>query len=250
MYSPLLRPDRRVERRVVAIPGVPGPGPEEADRAEQHEEPPPGQDPEQGRHQHRRQAAAEVGPREEDPLRRAPLDDREPSRECPGHVGERPRLAGPEQEADRQERPEVEGRRGGDREARPPGDDPRQDPAGPDPVPPGPGGHLEEGVGQRERAEDQAHLPVREVQLTLDRGGHARVSDADPIQVSDRRQGDGHRQDPVADPGPAPGRFGHGAVSAHELSRPRRRDQTQDGRPSRSGCSLLESNRGGGRASI
>ena len=61
--------------------------------------------------------------------------------------------------------------------------------------PPG-GGHAEGGIGDREGAEDIAHLNARQSQFGADLGREDR--DTDPVEIGDRGQRHGERNDPIA----------------------------------------------------
>ena len=119
-------------------------------------------------------------------------------REAADRVGERPGLAGAEQEADGQERPVALGRAGERGEGGPPQHDARQHPARAHHVAEPSRWHFEERVGEGEGAEHQAHLHQREPEVVhhVRRGNR----DADAIEEGDDGEQERHPQHAIAHP--------------------------------------------------
>ena len=183
--------------RVVPVPGAPGQGPGDAERSEDHEAGPPSPPLDEDDGEGRGERAAEAGAEEEHAVRPPPLAGREPSREGAEQVRERARLSGAEEEADDEQRAQAPGRPGQHREARPPEHDAGQYPARAHDVAAPARRHLEERVGEREGAEDGAHLQHGQPEVGHDGGRRGR--DADPVQVRHDREGESEGEDPVAD---------------------------------------------------
>ena len=119
-------------------------------------------------HDERRKAAGQMGPGEEDPLHLSSLAAAVSIARKSGGRGPSPRLAGPEQETNHDQRELIEGGGRGHREGRPPDHDPREHLPRPPPVGPPGRRDFEARVGQGKGAEDHAHLPLREGQAGED----------------------------------------------------------------------------------
>ena len=127
-------------------------------------------------------------------------------------LGNAPASPAPNRKRIASERSKPARRAGQHREAGPPQHDARQHAPRTAHVAEPARGHLEQRVRQRERAEDDAHLQDREVQILHD--GRRRRRDADAIEIGDDGQQEGKREHAAAN-------AGHGLVapSWHESRR-------------------------------
>ena len=179
----LARRDRGVFGRTVAIPGEPRGRPHEADGADDDEAEAPAPPVDQQQRDRHRQHAADARSEEHDAVGLAALTQRKPHGQAPRHTGERPGLAGAEQEPCRDERL-VAGRRAGQhREGRPPQHDACEHPARAGDVHEPSRRDLEEGIRERKGAQHLAHLKRGQAEIVGDERCGRR--NADTIQVGD-----------------------------------------------------------------
>ncbi len=183
-------------RRIVPEPGVPYRDPHESDCAEADEDLAPRQEPQQPEHQRGRQAADQVGTREEDALDPAALAARNPAGEGAGDRRPGAGFTGAEQETHDEQDRIAECRPCRGREARPPQHDARQHGVRTLPVGPPCRRNLEQRIRQLKDGEDPAHLDRRQAQIAHDPGGQRR--DAGSVQIRDHPKARGQGDDTIA----------------------------------------------------
>ena len=142
--------------RIIAEPDVKGECPADADQGEDGKRPSPADPVDQPLRGRVRGRAAEQHRRRDDPLGTPARRIGKPLPQDPRRVRQGPRLAGPEQESNDDQRRESPGRARQRREERPPEHDPRQDAPRAVSVAPPTGRNLEECVSQCKRIEDDA----------------------------------------------------------------------------------------------
>src|SRR5207248_9461100 len=114
-------------------------------------------------------------------VRLSSLHWREPARETARRIREGSGLACAEQESDQNKRAVIPCSAGKHGEARPPQDNPGQDPPRTHDVTHPPRGNLKQGIGEGKRAEDNAHLKDREAEVPHHEGRRCR--NTYPVQV-------------------------------------------------------------------
>ena len=185
---------RRMIVGPIAIPDVPRNRPDDADAAEGNEAraPAPARDqPQRGR---RRQHPADPRAEKHDTVRAAAFADREPPRKGSRDVWKRARFAGAEQKSNGDERIQAARSAGQHREGRPPQDNPRENSTRTPDITEPARGHLEKRVGERERAEHDAHF--EHAQMEIVHNERRRSGNADAIEVGHYGEQKRKREDP------------------------------------------------------
>ena len=195
-FGQFLRRDAGVLGRGIAVPAAPYHGPQDANGAEDEKRCAPAERGLERHHEQRRGCPAEAARAQHPSLRPRALARGEPARDAARGVGVGARLAGPEQEAYRQQGDKTGNSAGQAREGGPPEHDAGHYGALAATVAHGAGGDLEDAVSEHEGAQDPAPAVGRDAQLVL----HARPGDgdADAVQEQDHRKRREQREDDMA----------------------------------------------------